>query len=79
MNYRVEIARKAALEIRHQHDWLVKEHSLAMANHWRDPLLVAIDELAQDPSRYPEAMEAEWYGEGLRELLHGTRFGEIWS
>jgi plasmid stabilization system protein ParE len=86
MSFRVEIARKAAREIEANYDWLA-ERSQVAADRWRDFLLEAIDSLADDPERCPEAPEGEWYP-GLRQLLHRRRrqvhrilFGiaEVWS
>jgi plasmid stabilization system protein ParE len=71
MSWHVVIAQAAAREIESQYDFIAK-HSKATANRWRDALLKAIDTLADDPERCPEAPEAEWH-EGLRQLVHGRR------
>ena len=71
MSFRVAIARRAAREIEEQYDWLTGR-SQAAADRWRDALLEAIDSLAADPERCPEAPEAGWHP-GLRQLLHGKR------
>jgi plasmid stabilization system protein ParE len=72
MSFRVVIARKAAREIEDQYEWLA-ERSRAAANRWRASLLAAVSSLEENPERCPEAPEAEWYGEGLRQILHGER------
>jgi plasmid stabilization system protein ParE len=72
MSFRAEITRKAARDIAAQFRWL-SENRGAAANRWRNSLLRAIDDLEEDPKRYPEALEAEWYGEGLREVTFGKR------
>jgi plasmid stabilization system protein ParE len=74
MTFRVEIARRAAREIEDQYQWLA-ERSQAAAGQLRDSLLAAIRSLEENPERCPEAPEAEWYGPGLRQLLHGKRRG----
>lgn len=71
MRWQVVIARKAAGEIEEHYSWIA-ERSEAAANRWRESLLKAIDSLEDDPERFPEAPEAEWY-EGLRQLLYGKR------
>jgi plasmid stabilization system protein ParE len=71
MSLHVAFARRAAREIEEQYNWLA-ERSEGAANHWRNSLLEAIDTLAENPERCPEAPEAEWH-EGLRQLLHGKR------
>lgn len=72
MSFRVVIARKAAREIEDQYEWLA-ERSQTAADRWRDSLLAAVNSLEENPQRCPEAPETEWYGEGLRQLLHGKR------
>jgi plasmid stabilization system protein ParE len=72
MSFRVEIAGRAAREIEEQYEWLAQRSPTA-ADRWRDSLLAAVTSLEEYPSRYPEAPEAEWYGPGLRQLLHGKR------
>jgi plasmid stabilization system protein ParE len=71
MIFNVVIARKAAREIETQYNWL-SERSESAANRWRNSLLQAIETLAENPERCPEAPEAEWHS-GLRQLLHGKR------
>ena len=71
MSWNVVLARKAAREIEEQYDWLARR-SPAAADRWRNSLLEAINTLADNPERCPEAPEAEWH-EGLRQLLHGKR------
>jgi plasmid stabilization system protein ParE len=71
MTRQVEIARKAAREIKEQYRWLA-ERSVAAARRWRNTILEAIDTLEDNAERCPEAPEAEWY-EGLRQLLYGKR------
>jgi plasmid stabilization system protein ParE len=71
MSFQVVIARRAAREIEDQYRWLA-ENSAAQANRWRNALLAAIDTLADNPDRCPEAPEAGWH-EGLRQLQFGKR------
>jgi plasmid stabilization system protein ParE len=73
MSFRVAIARKAAREIAQQYDWIAEQASPAAADRWRDSLVAAINSLEEDPEHCPQAPEAEWYGEELRQLLHGRR------
>ena len=72
MTSRVEITRRAAREIEDQYRWLA-ERWPAAADRLRDSLLAAVGSLEKNPERCPEALEAEWYGPGLRQLLHGRR------
>jgi plasmid stabilization system protein ParE len=74
MTFRVEITRRAAREIENQFHWLA-ERSPAAAERLRDRLLAAIGSLEENPEPCPESPEAEWYGPGLRQLLHGKRRG----
>ena len=73
MSFRVAIARRAAREIAEQYDWIADQRSRTAADRWRDSLLLAINSLEAAPDRCPAAPEAVWYGEGLRQLLHGKR------
>jgi plasmid stabilization system protein ParE len=72
MRFRVAITRKAAREIAQEYEWL-SERSPAAADRWRDALLAAVSSLEANPERCGEAPEAGWFGEGLRQLLHGKR------
>lgn len=72
MSFRVEVTRRATREIEEQYDWLAAR-SQAGADRWRDGLLSAIDALAEDPARFPEAPEAEWCDYELRQLIHGQK------
>lgn len=72
MTFRVELTRRAAREIEQQYDWLA-ERSQTAADRWRDSLLAAVNSLEENPEQCGEAPEAEWYGETLRQLLHGKR------
>ena len=72
MRYRVRITRMAAHEVKKSHSWLA-ERIPDSAQRWRTALLSAIESLASQPDRCPEAPEAEWYGPQLRQLLHGRR------
>jgi plasmid stabilization system protein ParE len=74
MSFRAQITRKAARDIAKQFQWLAENRGTA-AKRWRTSLLHAIDDLEENPRRYPEALESEWYGEGLRELIFGKRKG----
>jgi plasmid stabilization system protein ParE len=58
MSFSVVIARKAAREIEAQYDWLAAR-SEAAADRWRNSLLEAINTLAENAERFPEAPEAE--------------------
>src|SRR5262245_27254413 len=73
MSFHVTIARQAAREIARQYEWLAEHRSQAAADRWRDALLAAVRSLEESAERCPEAPEAEWYGQGLRQLLHGRR------
>jgi plasmid stabilization system protein ParE len=72
MSFRVEITRRAAREIEENYNWLA-DRSESAAERWRDSLLAAAQSLEENPERCPEAPEAEWYGPGLRQLLHGKK------
>jgi plasmid stabilization system protein ParE len=72
VSFRIELTRRAAQEIEEQYHWLA-ERSQSAADRWRDSLLAAVNSLAKDPERCPEAPEAEWYGERLRQYLHRKR------
>ena len=72
MTFRVKITRLAAHEVKKTHSWLAKRMPKS-AERWRTALLRAIESLATQPDRCPEAPEAEWYGPQLRQLLHGRR------
>src|SRR5262245_39552736 len=72
MSFRVEFARRAIREIDEQVDWLA-ERSQAAAERWREGLLAVVKSLEENPERCPEAPEAEWYGPGLRQLIHGKK------
>lgn len=72
MAYVVRFTREALREIDQALAWL-SERSPQAAARWNHRLLAAIDSLETNPERCPEAPEAEWYGEGLRQLLHGKR------
>jgi plasmid stabilization system protein ParE len=72
MTFRVEITRRAAREIEDQYEWLA-ERSRALADRWRGSLLAAVGSLEENPERCAEAPEVDWYGSGLRQLLHGKR------
>jgi plasmid stabilization system protein ParE len=54
MKFRVVIARKAALEIEEQFNWLV-ERSESVAVQWKLSLLEAIESLENNPDQCAEA------------------------
>jgi plasmid stabilization system protein ParE len=72
MTFRVEITRTAAREIEERYK-RIDEQGRNSAEKWRAGLLEAVDALSTNPEMYPEAPEAEWFGEGLRELYYGKR------
>jgi plasmid stabilization system protein ParE len=73
MTFRVEITKTAAREISKQYDWLVVHRSKFVADRFRDALLAAVSSLERNPERCPQAPEAEWYGDELRQLVHHQR------
>ena len=72
MSFAVEITRTAAREVERRYDDMAAR-SKPSADKWRTGLLDAVASLDQHPERCPQAPEAEWYGEGLRELFYGKR------
>ncbi len=72
MTARVEITRTAANEVARRYADMAAQ-SRRGAARWQAGLLAAVESLADNPERCPEAPEAEWYGPGLRELYYGKR------
>jgi plasmid stabilization system protein ParE len=73
MNYRVELAETAKMDIRRQSQWLRDESSSAAAEKWLTGLYKAIDTLKARPSRFPLAVENDKFPGEIRELLYGKR------
>jgi plasmid stabilization system protein ParE len=73
MNFRVEFTETASREIAEQYEWLARHRSKFVADRFRDALLAAVRSLEKNPERCGKAPEAEWFGEGLRQLLHYQR------
>jgi plasmid stabilization system protein ParE len=72
VSFHIEITRTAAREVEQRYDNLSARSKLA-AERWRGGLLKAVESLSQNPERCPQAPEAEWYGDSLRELYYGRR------
>jgi plasmid stabilization system protein ParE len=71
MNYRIELAATAKVDIRGQGQWLCNEVSPAAADKWLNGLYKTIDTLQSRPSRCPVAAENDKFPEEIRDLLYG--------
>jgi plasmid stabilization system protein ParE len=74
MRYRIIIQSSAWDEIREAYRWLY-ERSPTAANRWRSGLLRAVLSLETHPRRCPLAPENDSFGEEIRQLLYGRRWG----
>jgi plasmid stabilization system protein ParE len=74
MSFGVAITDTAYAEIGRAYAWLAERNEVA-ADKWRSSLLAAIENLAENPRRYPLAPEDDWYPGELRQLLMGKRRG----
>jgi plasmid stabilization system protein ParE len=72
VSFHIEITRTAAREVEQRYDDL-SARSKPAAERWRSGLLKAVEALGQNPERCPQAPEAEWHGDSLRELYYGRR------
>jgi len=68
VNYRVEVTHNAQAEADAAYRWLAERTAHAAA--WFDGLEVAIESLAELPSRWPLARESEEVVEPVRQLLY---------
>jgi plasmid stabilization system protein ParE len=69
----LDIQPRAIADIRRTVGWLSHQVSPGSAARWHARILAAIQTLVNDPTRCPQADEAEDLGLDLRELLHGRR------
>jgi plasmid stabilization system protein ParE len=72
MRFQVEITRTAAREIEERYQ-RISQQGRNSAEKWRAGLIEAVESLETNAEMYPEAPEAEWYGNGLREFYYGKR------
>lgn len=72
MAFSVQITKQAINDLEQALTFL-SERSESAAGRWYASIRKSFATLANNPTRCPEAPEAEWYGEGLRVLLHGKR------
>ncbi len=71
MAHTIDVLPRATADIRQSVRWLSQRFSPAFAARWQARITAAIQTLANDPERCPEADEAADLGFDLRELLHG--------
>ena len=72
MAFSVEISDRAFDDLE-QSIAYIAARSRVSASRWYQAIRTAIASLQHNPDRCPQAREAEWYGQSLRELLHGKR------
>jgi plasmid stabilization system protein ParE len=77
MEYTVLTLSRAELDAQRIYDW-IKDRSPDGALSWWTAFQVACDSLKQNPERNSIAMEAEWCGRDLRQLLFKTRRGRFY-
>src|SRR5262245_26321279 len=73
MTFRLELTRKAAIDIAEKFTWMTEHVSAAAADRWRMELRTAIQSLESIARSCSEAPEAQWLGSEIRQLLHGRR------
>mgnify|MGYP002780490732 CR=1 FL=1 len=73
MAYTINILPRARTEIHSNAEWMRRNYSPKAASKGYAGISAAIQALAHNPERYPEAEEASEFGVNLRVKLYGRR------
>ncbi|MCW0219253.1 MAG: type II toxin-antitoxin system RelE/ParE family toxin [Prosthecobacter sp.] len=76
MSFLVEYSLHAQSELVESYLW-IKERSPMAADKWRDELIDKVEELSENPLRYPVAPESEKFPREIRLMLFRKRRGQF--